>query len=66
MDEYPEYDFYNSREECDGKKEEGREEGVARGGKQAGREGRNLKRKEKQQLYREPRREGEVKTRAKL
>ena len=25
MDEYPEYDFYNSREECDGKKGRGEE-----------------------------------------
>lgn len=48
------------------KKEEGREEGRASGGTQTGQEGRNLKRKEKRQLYREPREEGEVKTRAKL
>lgn len=33
MDEYPEYDFYNSREECDGKKLSGGE----RGGKTEGR-----------------------------
>lgn len=40
MDEYPEYDFYNSREECDGKKRRGGK----KGGK--GREADRARRKE--------------------
>lgn len=41
MDEYPEYDFYNSGEECDGKREEGRggEKGGAGGRAGEGRRG---------------------------
>lgn len=56
MDEYPQYDFYNSREECDGKGEGrgskeggyGREgEDKEKMGKQAGQEERNHSRNEK-------------------
>lgn len=38
MDKYPEYDFYNSREECDGKEGRGEEQEEEMEGKDEGKD----------------------------